>query len=53
MDLSLEAPDHTTLSRRSRGLNVKLAATQSKKPIHLIIDSSGLAIVGEGGVGSG
>ncbi len=48
MGLSLEAPDHTTLSRRSKGLNVKLAATQSKKPIHLIIDSTGLSIVGEG-----
>ena len=48
MGLSLEVPDHTTLSRRSRGLNVKLAATQSKKPIHLIIDSTGLSIVGEG-----
>ena len=48
MDLSLEAPDHTTLSRRSKGLNVKLVALQSKKPIHLIIDSTGLSIVGEG-----
>ena len=48
MGLSLEAPDHTTLSRRSKGLKVKLAAVQSKKPLHLIIDSTGLSIVGEG-----
>ena len=48
MGLSLEAPDHTTMSRRSKGIKVKLAATQSKKPIHLIIDSTGLSIVGEG-----
>ena len=48
MGLSLEAPDHTTLSRRSTGLNVKLSAMESKKPIHLILDSTGLSIVGEG-----
>ncbi|MFT5290081.1 MAG: hypothetical protein ACI8QS_002683 [Planctomycetota bacterium] len=48
MDLSLEAPDHTTMSRRSRGLDVHLELVSSKKPIHLIIDSTGLSIVGEG-----
>jgi IS5 family transposase len=48
MDLRLEAPDHTTLSRRSKGLNVKLVDIQSTKPIHVIIDSTGLSIVGEG-----
>jgi hypothetical protein len=48
MDLSLEAPDHTTLSRRSQSLNAKLMPIVSKKPIHLIIDSTGLSIVGEG-----
>jgi hypothetical protein len=48
MDLSLEAPDHTTLSRRSKSLNAKLIPIASKKPIHLIIDSTGLSIVGEG-----
>ena len=48
MDLSLEAPDHTTLSRRSRSLKAKLVPIASKKPIHLIINSTGLSIVGEG-----
>ncbi|MFT5290006.1 MAG: hypothetical protein ACI8QS_000888 [Planctomycetota bacterium] len=48
MDLSIEAPDHTTISRRSRGLDVHLELVSSKKPIHLIIDSTGLSIVGEG-----
>jgi hypothetical protein len=48
MDLSLEAPDHTTLSRRSKNLNPKLVPIVSKKPIHLIIDSTGLSIVGKG-----
>ena len=48
MGLSLEAPDHTTLSRRSKGLNLKVAAMKSKKPFHLVIDSTRLSIVGEG-----
>ncbi|MFT7679578.1 MAG: IS5 family transposase [Planctomycetota bacterium] len=48
MDLSLEAPDHTTLSRRGMDLQVDLVLVTSKKPIHLIIDSTGLSIVGEG-----
>ncbi len=49
MGLHLEAPDHTTLSRRSQQLDVRLrrpAAT--KNGIHLIVDSTGLSIVGEG-----
>ncbi len=48
MGLSLEAPNHTTLARRSKSLNAKLVPIVSKKPIHLIIDSTGLSIVGEG-----
>ncbi len=48
MDLSLEAPDHTTLSRRSKGLKVDLSALRSRKPIHLIIDSTGLSVIGRG-----
>ena len=48
MCLDLEAPDHTTLSRRSQQLEVDLHLALSDKPIHLIIDSTGLSIVGEG-----
>jgi hypothetical protein len=48
MDIDLEAPDHTTLSRRSRCLHVKLALVVSSSPIHLIVDSTGLSIIGEG-----
>ncbi|MFT7679649.1 MAG: hypothetical protein ACI8QC_003653 [Planctomycetota bacterium] len=48
MDVSLEAPDHTTLSRRGKDLQVDLGLATSKKPVHLIIDSTGLSIVGEG-----
>ncbi len=48
MDLDLEAPDHTTLSRRSQRLEVELQPVPATKPVHLIVDSTGLSIVGEG-----
>jgi len=48
MGLDLSAPDHTTLSRRSKQLNIKLRSIPANGAIHLIVDSSGLSIVGEG-----
>ena len=48
MNLDLEAPDHTTLSRRSQHLDVAFHLVPANEPIHLIVDSSGLSIVGEG-----
>jgi IS5 family transposase len=48
MDIDLEAPDHTTLSRRGQHLNVRLDRVASSKRIHLMVDSTGLSIVGEG-----
>jgi IS5 family transposase len=48
MSVDLEAPDHTTLSRRSQDLNVDLHRMPGDEPIHLIVDSTGLSIVGEG-----
>ena len=44
----LDAPDHTTLSRRSQSLNVTAHSLSAKGPLHLIIDSTGLSVVGEG-----
>ena len=48
MGLGLDVPDHTTLSRKGSSLKVNLGVLQSKKPMHLVIDSTGLSIVGEG-----
>ena len=48
LSLDLSAPDHTTLSRRGQGLDVALGRILATGPIHLIIDSTGLSIVGEG-----
>lgn len=44
----LEAPDHTTLSRRARQLEVALRRVPAGGRIHLVIDSTGLSIIGEG-----
>ena len=48
LGVRLEVPDHTTLSRRSQGLDVTLRRVPTNKRIHLVIDSSGLSVVGEG-----
>ena len=48
MALDLEAPDHTTLSRRRQNLKVDLHRVAVNQPIHLTVDSTGLSIVGEG-----
>ena len=48
MDVDLEAPDHTTLSRRGRHLDVEFHRLPPKGPIHLVVDSTGLSIVSEG-----
>jgi hypothetical protein len=44
----LPVPDHSTLSRRGQSLDVVLRTKLSSGPIHLIVDSTGLKIVGEG-----
>ena len=46
MQLSLASPHYSTLCRRARGLELSLAAP--KKIKHLVIDSTGLKVYGEG-----
>ena len=54
MKVSLPIPDHTTLSRRSKSLKPLLKRRgSSKQPLHLIVDSTGLSIHGEGPWSSG
>ena len=48
MGADLDVPDHTTLSRRSQQLDIKLRRAPTSGAIHLIVDSTGLSIVGEG-----
>ena len=48
MGLSLKTPDHTTLSRRNRDVEIPRLARGHNGPLHLIIDSTGLKIFGDG-----
>jgi IS5 family transposase len=47
LEIGLEAPDHSTLSRRGKTIHVRLPK-RSKGPLHLVFDSSGLKVFGEG-----
>src|SRR3954464_215884 len=44
----LRVPDHTTLSRRSRGFAGRRPRKIPHGPMHLVIDSTGLKLVGQG-----
>ncbi len=48
MDLALPTPDYTTLCRRQRELAVTLPRTFPSKPVHVVIDATGLKVYGEG-----
>ena len=42
MDLDLASPDHTTLSRRNKDVEVPRPSSVHEGPVHLIVDSTGL-----------
>ena len=48
MRLNLSAPDYTTLSRRSRHLRRRLRLVPPGEGLHLVLDSTGLSLVGAG-----
>ena len=48
MDLDLTAPNYTTLFRRGQHLPRRLRPNPTGGPVHLVLDSTGLSIVGEG-----
>jgi transposase len=50
LGLTLRVPDHTTLSRRSATLAVprSTAADGNARPVHLMVDSTGLKLCGAG-----
>ena len=48
LGLDLSTPDHTTLSRRGQHLDLPLRRAPTGAGLHLIVDSTGLSIVGEG-----
>ena len=53
LDLGLRIPDHTTLSRRSKDLNVRLCPLASNGPVHILVDSTGLRVHSANASGSG
>ena len=46
MGLPLGTPDHTTLSRRNRDVEIPHLARGPDCPLHLVIDSTGLRVFG-------
>jgi Transposase DDE domain len=48
MELTISAPDHSTISRRAAGLAVIQADTVAHGPLHILIDSTGLKFYGAG-----
>ena len=48
LGVDLPAPDHTTLSRRGQHLALALRRARPGTSRHLIVDSTGLSIVGDG-----
>ena len=48
MHVDLAAPHYSTLCRRASELKIDLKISSSKEPRHLVIDSTGLKVFGEG-----
>jgi transposase len=48
LQADIRVPDHTTLSRRSGGLTILPSRIRRDEPLHLLVDSTGLKIYGEG-----
>ena len=48
MKLKLTARDHSTLSRRRRQLTITLPVKDWSKSRHLVVDSTGIKVYGEG-----
>lgn len=46
--LGIQAPDYSTLCLRQKDLAVFLPKTQKQKPLHAVVDATGLKVFGEG-----
>jgi hypothetical protein len=47
-EINIAIPDHTMLSRRGGGLTILPKQIDREEPLHLLVDSTGLRIYGEG-----
>lgn len=48
LELKIQIPDYTTLSRRGNGLTIQKWQGKTNEPVNILIDSSGLKVFGEG-----
>lgn len=48
LQLPIVAPNYTTLSRRQKSLPIPNYKSKGNKPIHLVVDATGIKIYGEG-----
>lgn len=48
LGVALVVPDHTTLCRRRKVLEVRLPRRRQAEPLHLVVDSTGVKVYGEG-----
>ncbi len=48
LDIAIKVPHYSTLSRRQQTLEVRLPRSGSRAPRHLVINSTGLKVYGEG-----
>ena len=48
MCIDIQVPSYSQISRRAKELNVDIEAPKTNSPIHIVIDSTGLKVYGEG-----
>jgi hypothetical protein len=48
LGVGLSVPCYTTLSRRRRSLEVEMPRLKKSEPLHLVVDSTGIKVYGEG-----
>jgi len=48
MGVALPVPDHTTVSRRKKHLTVTLPVVPKQGAVHVVVDSTGIKVYGEG-----
>ena len=48
LDVRIKIPDHTTFSRRGGGLSILPKRILRDEPLHILVDSTGVKIYGEG-----
>lgn len=48
LEVELAVPDYTTLCRRRRSLALSLPCRKKTEPLHMVVDSTGIKVYGEG-----